>query len=305
MQPYGIIYKVIFKPTNEVVYVGQTIRGMETRKQQHIDDSFNENRIEKVPFHCAIRKYGVDAFEWQKQDDGYSKEGLNAKEIYWIMYFGTLIKYGKGYNCTKGGNDAEHTKKSVVAIDAINGYEYYYESLTSAFKSTGVNQVNITQNLKGENMVSGGYIWRCATPKEDEMNFQNGELIGVDESIDVLVKIEQGKVVEIKERKNVFDERFYRKMTLKDAHELPFKVEDECTDVRLFACDESGIVANGTQTSVAKELGIPQYKISRYMSKGVSLNGINFVTTDVQTMLDSLYFDAIADADIWETFLTM
>lgn len=74
---------------------------MESRFNQHINTANNEHI--KYPLYKAMRKYGIENFtveEIEKIDD---KEELNKREKYWINYYDTYIKNGKGYNCTLGG----------------------------------------------------------------------------------------------------------------------------------------------------------------------------------------------------------
>ena len=57
----GYIYKVT-NNINGKMYIGQTRRTIEQRWKQHIYDSFN-NSLDTSAFHCAIRKYGIEAFK--------------------------------------------------------------------------------------------------------------------------------------------------------------------------------------------------------------------------------------------------
>lgn len=54
----GIIY--MYKSPSGKYYIGQTIRP-KFRKNEHVSRAFNGSEL---PFHRAIRKYGIDSFEY-------------------------------------------------------------------------------------------------------------------------------------------------------------------------------------------------------------------------------------------------
>ncbi len=87
------IYKIINKVNNKS-YVGYTSRdNVELRIREHFSPSVYNGR-EKRPLYSAIKKYGVDSFDWEvlyEGDDALSKES----------YF--IEKYGN-YNLHEGGN---------------------------------------------------------------------------------------------------------------------------------------------------------------------------------------------------------
>lgn len=86
---------------NNKKYVGQT-NNIERRKKQHRDDSFNNydcNRFYQ-PIHCAIRKYGLENFEFKIIEECL-EENASEREQYWIKFHKTLVP--GGYNLTNGG----------------------------------------------------------------------------------------------------------------------------------------------------------------------------------------------------------
>lgn len=88
-----IIYKVLNK-INGKIYIGQTTRTLDKRKEEHInskDDSF---------FHQALRKYGNDNFEWEIIFECNNLSTLNEQEIFYINKYNS---YKKGYNMSLGG----------------------------------------------------------------------------------------------------------------------------------------------------------------------------------------------------------
>lgn len=101
MDIYGIIYKIT-NLVNGKVYIGQTIRSIEERKRQHLLDA--DNGCEFI-LHKAIRKYKKESFNWTIIDSSYSREELNDKEVFWIVFYNSYSKekQSNGYNMTKGG----------------------------------------------------------------------------------------------------------------------------------------------------------------------------------------------------------
>lgn len=79
-------------------YVGKTIGKLEYRKQSH----FKAADGGVWAFHCAIRKYGWDAFKWTILTEDDDDEFLCFMEQKWIKRIGT--KSPNGYNLTDGGD---------------------------------------------------------------------------------------------------------------------------------------------------------------------------------------------------------
>ena len=77
-------------------YVGQTTRTLEERTGEHL-------RKESTVFDKALKKYGIENFEYSIIDKALTIAELNAKEIYWIRRLGAMVP--NGYNlCYGGGN---------------------------------------------------------------------------------------------------------------------------------------------------------------------------------------------------------
>lgn len=93
-------------------YVGQTIKTLDERKAKHLQNSQTDlnNR-----FYQAIRKHGIDSFEWEVLEE-VEQKNLDEREIYWIKEFNTLYE---GYNMTIGGGTLyghKHTEKTKKRI---------------------------------------------------------------------------------------------------------------------------------------------------------------------------------------------
>jgi len=97
----GIIYK--YTSPSSKVYIGQTVNPSK-RKCGHNSRTKKAN----TKFGCAIRKYGLENFEYEIlfetdvfEDKSELKLLLNELEIKYIAQYDS---YNNGYNCTKGGD---------------------------------------------------------------------------------------------------------------------------------------------------------------------------------------------------------
>lgn len=98
----------IYKYTNKInnhIYIGQSI-DIETRQKNHLYAANNEKASDyNVPFHKAIRKYGINNFDFEiiaeVKPEEYSQELLNNLEKFFIQYYDS---YKNGYNATEGGD---------------------------------------------------------------------------------------------------------------------------------------------------------------------------------------------------------
>lgn len=112
-----IIYSFKNK-TNGKIYVGRTSTSFKQRTQEHL-------RRSTTYFGKALKKYGIDNFDYQIIDTADTQEELNEKEIYWISKLNSLIP--NGYNLCKGGRTSfgyhhtEETKKKISVTKLING----------------------------------------------------------------------------------------------------------------------------------------------------------------------------------------
>lgn len=99
MKVYGVIYKVT-NLINGNKYIGKA-RNFNGRKSHHI---MLANNGTGFAFHNALRKYGLENFNWCIIDQAYSEDELNDREIFWIDFHKSFRDYGVGYNLTLGGD---------------------------------------------------------------------------------------------------------------------------------------------------------------------------------------------------------
>jgi len=92
-----IVYKVK-NLVNGKIYVGRTKHTLSARKHDHLKAAKNGCRY---AFHRALRKYGVDNFDWREIMQCDDEEDLNETEVATIKALKTKIP--NGYNMTDGG----------------------------------------------------------------------------------------------------------------------------------------------------------------------------------------------------------
>lgn len=103
--PYGVIYCLTCK-VNGKVYIGQTI-------------NFNKRMIRYKNLHCkeqpkiynALKKYGVENFNYEIIDIGLSKADLDQLECY-HMTLADSRNTKFGYNCKEGGGNGKQSEES-------------------------------------------------------------------------------------------------------------------------------------------------------------------------------------------------
>lgn len=97
----------VYMYTNKIngkKYIGQAIN-FNGRHKQHIRTSFDKKSKDyTMPFHNAIRKYGIKNFEYCVLISDLTPGERDFWEIYFIAYYDTLVKNNKGYNVASGGS---------------------------------------------------------------------------------------------------------------------------------------------------------------------------------------------------------
>jgi hypothetical protein len=98
-----IVYKIV-NSRNGRTYIGISTVGLRRRWTCHVFDANNGNPL---PLYRDMRKCGVDAFTIATLYEATSIDELLTVERGLICAHGTHVKSG-GYNCTLGGDGAEH-----------------------------------------------------------------------------------------------------------------------------------------------------------------------------------------------------
>ena len=95
---YGYIYKISTTQSNKV-YIGQTIRTVRERYQEHVNACHKDYK-KTMHLYLAMNKYGIDTFSVEQIDSADTQKELDEKEIYWIKYYDSI---NNGYNSAPGG----------------------------------------------------------------------------------------------------------------------------------------------------------------------------------------------------------
>lgn len=130
-----IVY-IVTNKINGKQYVGYTTKSLEERRKIHLYKSnSNSNKHYFYLFKQAIRKYGIDNFNWEILERCSSIEECCEKEIYFINKYNTISP--NGYNLTKGGNGgiASEVTKSKIS-NSVKKYWSSNKSLNILVKAT-------------------------------------------------------------------------------------------------------------------------------------------------------------------------
>ena len=114
-----VIYLIV-NLINGKKYVGQTKQGREGRRwREHSIFDLHDNK----PIHNAIKKYGVENFEFKLIETDIPEELIDERERYYIKHYNTFYLNGFGYNMTEGGQGIHgytHTETTRQRISASN-----------------------------------------------------------------------------------------------------------------------------------------------------------------------------------------
>ena len=110
----GCIYRIWHRDSG-LSYIGQTTQDVKKRIKRHFDC------IDDCYLHNAIKKHGIDAFDWEIIQSDIHELILDEREIYLINHFDCIRP--NGYNLTLGGEGtrgfrhSDETKKKISAIN--------------------------------------------------------------------------------------------------------------------------------------------------------------------------------------------
>ena len=104
---------IVYKATapNGKSYIGRTGQKLYRRRHDHEKDM---RRGSQIPFHCAIREFGVDKIKWEKIADAGSVAEADWLERNYIARLNTLLP--NGYNATTGGDNAVYSAETRAAM---------------------------------------------------------------------------------------------------------------------------------------------------------------------------------------------
>ena len=95
----------IYRFTNKIngkIYIGKTCQHPSTRKSQHINASKSGSNF---ILHSAIRKYGIEVFEFDVIYNALDENSMSKAEVEFILQYNCCILDDPkcGYNMTRGG----------------------------------------------------------------------------------------------------------------------------------------------------------------------------------------------------------
>lgn len=167
------IYKIT-NLTNNKVYIGQSTNILK-RFIAHKSRAFNpKNSQYESPLYRAIRKYGIDNFDFKIIEE-CKKENLNKKEQHYIKFYqANSSEYG--YNLTEGGSSPTSYKLQEEEIEQI--YDLLQNSTLSEDqigKRFNVDQrtisyINCRQVWSKDNFVYPLRKIKCPLHKNSEEN---------------------------------------------------------------------------------------------------------------------------------------
>ena len=104
---------IITNKTNGKMYIGQQI-DIDKRIKEHFWKAFCKKDCQyKCILHAALRKYGIDTFEWRVLEE-CREDDLDSLEIYYIEKYNTLTP--NGYNILSGGQKYRCSKEKEYSI---------------------------------------------------------------------------------------------------------------------------------------------------------------------------------------------
>lgn len=158
----GYIYK-IENQINHKVYIGQTIKSLNKRFNQH-KNNYTKPYFSQIHLYRAFKKYGIENFSFEKIER-VNDENLDEREKYWIAYYNS---YENGYNSTLGGRDIELYKWDYEQIKKL--YDEY-RSARKVAKIIGCDHSTIDNIINKMNWprysVSSQRLHRIVLKKED------------------------------------------------------------------------------------------------------------------------------------------
>lgn len=173
----GYIYKI----TNQVngkMYIGKTeYLDPLKRWKRHLED-YKKQKIGHRPLYYAMRKYGIENFEFQVIDQTDNSDVLCELEQHYIKEYRTYINFedSNGYNATLGGDGKSYIKLDEEAVIKIHMDCQYISGITA--KQFGVDP-DVIQKILSQHNVK----W-LTQPEIAELRFKEkyGGLVQIDPS---------------------------------------------------------------------------------------------------------------------------
>jgi len=195
---------IIQNKLNNKIYIGQT-NSIEYRWYCHKNNSFNENTSCYDTYIArAIRKYGIDAFNFGVIESYDNLDDCNEAEEFWIGYFSSYNNY-MGYNIKLGGNNhimSEETKQKIGASNkiALTGKiltEEHKNNISLSLKGKEFSQEhrdNLSKVLKGKQNCLGRVLSDETKNKISTSNLGNKNALGTKHGINSRINLSKSKL---------------------------------------------------------------------------------------------------------------
>lgn len=140
----AIIYKIT-NLINNKIYIGETIRNLNVRWNEHKSEALGGRHGYTYHLHNAMRKYGIDNFIIEIIDNCPDEERFIVESKYIQLYDAT--NPNKGYNAVLEGNG-----RTLISTDAI--MEAWNEGLTinDTAKLLGIHKSTVSKRLHANNI---------------------------------------------------------------------------------------------------------------------------------------------------------
>lgn len=142
-QTPGVIYRARLKKDGRV-YIGQTWN-FNQRKKDHVRSK------DGYYFHKALRKYGVDFFQWDVICEVWTQQQLDDCENYFVDYYDSTNRK-KGFNLKKGGRGGKHleiTKRKLSMLALGNKHtQETKDKISAASKNRSMKHLFTPEVIK-------------------------------------------------------------------------------------------------------------------------------------------------------------
>ena len=147
----------IYKCTNQIngkIYIGFTHKSLSRRIIEH---KFSAKIGSNYLLHKAIRKYGIDSFNWECLYESFDKNFvLSTMENYFIMENNSYFETGYGYNMTFGGQGGmlgkKHTEQTKDKLKLARNKRVVEPMLGKTHKESSKEKMSLAR-LKNPNKI--------------------------------------------------------------------------------------------------------------------------------------------------------
>ncbi len=167
----GYIYLISNNIHSEQVYIGQTVRDIETRWNEHVDKAGDLTDCTKL--YCKMRAYGISNFNIQpvEKHECFDKnlliDTLNQREKYYINIFDS---YKNGLNSTPGGRDLVHSEtREVYQYDIYGNLIAKFDSVQDAANQNDVSESNIIECCKYKHKYCAHSVFRYECLNQEDV----------------------------------------------------------------------------------------------------------------------------------------